>query len=112
MVIVNVSQFESGLNRVRPIVVAFIAGTLSIAPFPCDIGDGSSLSVIVELIILLVVEDGSVQVPGALYFDIGHQDGFRSPWRSVECQKRGRERSGRHSTDLHHCCHMMSFLYK
>ena len=110
MVIVSVSQFESGLHRVRPIVVAFIAGTLSIAAFPCDIGDNGLLPVIVELAFLVVVEDGSVQVPGALYFDFGIQDGFRSSLRRVECQKRGRERSGWRSTDPHHCLYIMSLL--
>ena len=112
MVIVSVSQFECGLHRIRSIVVTFNAGTLSIAAFPCDIGDIGSLSVIVELTFLVVVGDGSVQVPCAVKFDIGLQEGFRSLWWPVECQKRGRERSGWRSTDPHHCFHVMSILYR
>ena len=110
MVIVSVSQFEIRFLWRRPILAAFIAGTLSIAAFPCDIGDNGSLPVIVELAFLVVVEDGSVQVPGDLYFDFGIQDGFRSSLRRVECQKRGRERSGWRSTDPHHCLYIMSLL--
>ena len=93
-------------------MAAFIAGTLSIAAFPVDIGDNVSLSVIVELTFLVVVEDGSVEVPHTLYFDLGPQDGFMSSWRRAECQKRALKRSGWRSTDPHHCFYTMSLLYK
>ena len=93
MVIVSVYQFESGTHRKRPILVAFIAGTLSIAAFLCDIGDNGSLPVIVELEFRVVTQDGSVQVPDALHFNIGHPDGLRSSWPRVERQKRGRKRN-------------------
>ena len=85
-----------------------IAGTLSIAAFPCNISDNGSSSVILELEVRVLAEDVSVQVPDAIHFDIGHLDGLRSSWPRVEYQERCQKRNVWPPTDHHHCFYIKS----